>query len=565
MVSIHASRCREAMPFSFFFAGTGGLFQSTPPVAGRRCHLGEAMTQTYLEFQSTPPVAGRRCLRGTVWVVACISFNPRLPLPGGDAVEVFVVRVQRPVSIHASRCREAMPEIWGVTHDNAMFQSTPPVAGRRCVPRAPLDGRVWRVSIHASRCREAMHGRRLALPIWAGFNPRLPLPGGDAAWPAPSSTSGAFQSTPPVAGRRCLLSANVPATPESFNPRLPLPGGDAVCETVARANQIIVSIHASRCREAMRAPVLRMPENNFVSIHASRCREAMRLLGHHRGKQGVVSIHASRCREAMLWSLDQGDEDFDVSIHASRCREAMRHQLRNGRGVVGVSIHASRCREAMRPDQHVLRQARGVSIHASRCREAMRRRDADLLAVGAFQSTPPVAGRRCRRSCQCLMTRSSFNPRLPLPGGDALFLATPVAAIGRFNPRLPLPGGDAGAFISRDTNCPSFNPRLPLPGGDAAAAVLIPAAPVVSIHASRCREAMLCSSESQNVRVSFQSTPPVAGRRCGFFCGAGIGGWGFNPRLPLPGGDAREWGAVSPTCKVFQSTPPVAGRRCPVM
>ena len=37
-----------------------------------------------------------------------LRFNPRLPLPGGDAMAGVVIALRVNVSIHASRCREAM-------------------------------------------------------------------------------------------------------------------------------------------------------------------------------------------------------------------------------------------------------------------------------------------------------------------------------------------------------------------------------------------------------------------------------------------------------------------------
>ena len=111
-----------------------------------------------------------------------MGFNPRLPLPGGDA---FPWRTPGPaclVSIHASRCREAMLQPFDAINANLLFQSTPPVAGRRCrIALGQHQGDVP-VSIHASRCREAM-------PVIVPRTTSLP----------------AFQSTPPVAGRRCIL------------------------------------------------------------------------------------------------------------------------------------------------------------------------------------------------------------------------------------------------------------------------------------------------------------------------------------------------------------------------
>ena len=69
---------------------------------------------------------------------------------------------------------------------------------------------------------------------------------------------------------------------------------------------------------------------------------------------------------------------------------------RRRRGGWLVSIHASRCREAMQIAAGIYQRIEKVSIHASRCREAMR----------------PLPRASCSPNC-------SFNPRLPLPGGDA--------------------------------------------------------------------------------------------------------------------------------------------------
>ena len=156
VVSIHASRCREAMPASFTHTGSDFPFQSTPPVAGRRCHIGRR-------------ACGDFC-----------CFNPRLPLPGGDARRLPGRNGGRRVSIHASRCREAMPAEMRDDILGEVFQSTPPVAGRRCA--------AWSGKAKVSK----------------GFNPRLPLPGGDAYLRRPAAR-----------------------VPIGFNPRLPLPGGDA--------------------------------------------------------------------------------------------------------------------------------------------------------------------------------------------------------------------------------------------------------------------------------------------------------------------------------------------------
>ncbi len=208
-------------------------------------------------------------------------------------------------------------------------------------------------------------------------------------------------------------------------------------------------------------------------------------------------------------------------------------------------------------------------------------------SIWMFQSTPPVAGGRCCQRSACRQLLPCFNPRPPLPGGDATSWASSAALDTCFNPRPPLPGGDApsgplrvclitcfnprpplpggDAFPSRKTHrgmegfnprpplpggdagssrtttpsMTSFNPRPPLPGGDAQAGPYRLRRRDVSIHAPRCRGAMHVFM-SRNAPVSeFQSTPPVAGGRCQQRPG-GDGGQchGFNPRPPLPGGDA---------------------------
>ena len=88
--------------------------------------------------------------------------------------------------------------------------------------------------------------------------------------------------------------------------------------------------------------------------------------------------------------------DAQVSIHAPRCRGAMRRTCTEEEESTGVSIHAPRCRGAM-PDS----------------RKAMRKHQ------GLFQSTPPVAEGRCPLNQLVTHQHSCFNPRPPLPRGDA--------------------------------------------------------------------------------------------------------------------------------------------------
>ena len=158
-------------------------------------------------FQSTPPVAEGRCAGDVRHDAADLTgFNPRPPLPRGDARCQTTRAPYRLVSIHAPRCRGAMHAEVDRFLVSDKFQSTPPVAEGRCATaqrnRHPLD------------C----------------FNPRPPLPRGDAL------AQGAN------AGR-----------PGRFNPRPPLPRGDAPASLALRANRA-VSIHAPRCRGAMPHP-----------------------------------------------------------------------------------------------------------------------------------------------------------------------------------------------------------------------------------------------------------------------------------------------------------------------
>ena len=61
---------------------------------------------------------------------------------------------------------------------------------------------------------------------------------------------------------------------------------------------------------------------------------------------------------------------------------------------------------------------------------------------------------------------------------------------------------------------------------------------VVSIHAPRFREAMPAACNCSVLMVTFQSTPPVSGRRCAIDYVENLASPCFNPRPPFPGGDA---------------------------
>ena len=419
------------------------------------------------------------------------------------------------------------------------------------------------VSIHAPRFREAM------------------LPAAQVR----QYTITEFQSTPPVSGRRCAGRAHhVVVEGNRFNPRPPFPGGDAPAAT-PRRNLHRVSIHAPRFREAMHGLGCRHscrqcfnPRPPFPGGDARRQRRAQR--------QHRVSIHAPRFREAMR-------RCFPVSL--ARCNCFNPRPPFPGGDATGIPFIDDVC---------------VVSIHAPRFREAMLHQARLVQHLMRFQSTPPVSGRRCLRDKQCPACGSKFQSTPPVSGRRCVkALGAGGVPLGRFNPRPPFPGGDAedpqgrterravsihaprfreamphGGSTSRQLRC-CFNPRPPFPGGDAQ--VLRPGIQhaSVSIHAPRFREAMLLLRENQDECGTFQSTPPVSGRRCPATRCSISTRCSFNPRPPFPGGDAHchagagQHRAVSihaprfreamprwPTCcagwRMFQSTPPVSGRRC---
>ena len=226
--------------------------------------------------------------------------------------------------------------------------------------------------------------------------------------------------------------------------------------------------------------------------------------------QSTPPVAGRRCSSAMLALIVPARFQSTPPVAGRRCdgRDALPFSCST------VSIHASRCREAMLARDVMARRQAGVSIHASRCREAMHLDDVQALAYISFQSTPPVAGRRCVNMKTSPGESNGFNPRLPLPGGDAMSGGGGSSVVNGFNPRLPLPGGDAPCSQDAAGEKSCFNPRLPLPGGDARQQKLSATITNVSIHASRCREAMRDSDQDTESPARFQSTPPVAGRRC---------------------------------------------------
>ena len=83
-------------------------------------------------FSPRPRCRGAMRIRRRGWRWPSGSFNPRPPLPGGDALPLLLIQARWPVSIHAPRCRGAMP-----TAASSIKETS-------------------HVSIHAPRCRGAM-------------------------------------------------------------------------------------------------------------------------------------------------------------------------------------------------------------------------------------------------------------------------------------------------------------------------------------------------------------------------------------------------------------------------
>ncbi len=299
-VSIHAPRCRGAM-----------------------LGLSNAQMWHYL-FQSTPLVAEGRCLTAGVDTQDDRLVSIHAPRCRG-AMRSAPTLVSRKilVSIHAPRCRGAMPYCAWYDATGVKFQSTPLVAEGRCGPPTSRPG--------ACSCFNPRPSlpRGDAAPAWSmarsapGFNPRPSLPRGDATRrPASARRLSMFQSTPLVAEGRCLAARLTMYVRKGFNPRPSLPRGDAAAAEMPPA-EIIVSIHAPRCRGAMPRRRGRQVAVDVVSIHAPRCRGAMRVKaldyrtlskfqstplvaegrcvgGGAGGHVKTVSIHAPRCRGAML-------------------------------------------------------------------------------------------------------------------------------------------------------------------------------------------------------------------------------------------------------------------------
>ncbi len=138
-VSIHAPRCRGAMQAGDRRPCVDSRFQSTLPVAGERCSIARNTMRTRSGcFNPRSPLPGSDALFRLVDSAKRQCFNPRSPLPGSDAARRRTRSKCYPVSIHAPRCRGAMPEDALMTDLIFEFQSTLPVAGERCVAMCPV-------------------------------------------------------------------------------------------------------------------------------------------------------------------------------------------------------------------------------------------------------------------------------------------------------------------------------------------------------------------------------------------------------------------------------------------
>ena len=155
-----------------------------------------------IAFQSTPPVAGERFVicTSSAWRTRPVSIHaPRcrgampLAVPAWPSVPF--------VSIHAPRCRGAMHRKTSGSARFDPFQSTPPVAGERCAEQSTFFK-----------------------PPRQRFNPRPPLPGSDATSCAHTPAAELFQSTPPVAGERCPRFCSSMTQTQGFQSTPPVAG-----------------------------------------------------------------------------------------------------------------------------------------------------------------------------------------------------------------------------------------------------------------------------------------------------------------------------------------------------
>ncbi len=182
-----------------------------------------------------------------------------------------------------------------------------------------------------------------------------------------------------------------------------------------------------------------------------------------------------------------------VSIHARHRWRAVRHLRGAGLGRRAVSIHARhRWRAVLAPAWPDV-GSDSVSIHARHRWRAVRRRTPLTTATAVFQSTPAIAGERC-------------------------------------------PGGSGGRHSQ-----PSFNPRPPSLASGAQERGGLVQRHIVSIHARHRWRAVRADRCTKAGSSLFQSTPAIAGERCGRATLALRPSCRFNPRPPsLASGAVRR-------------------------
>jgi hypothetical protein len=213
-------------------------FQSTPLVVEGRCNCAarQAAGRNNRLFQSTPLVVEGRCLR-----------IPALPI-------FLVPRFQSTPLVVEGRCRDHTSPQLAESVEHSCFNPRPSLS--RGDAGKPVPERAYcKVSIHAPRCRGAMQKGARAATAHRCFNPRPSLSRGDAKEVLVGiETAGEmmFQSTPLVVEGRCALEHGQFGDKRCFNPRPSLSRGDAQGVPFRLRSDKSVSIHAPRCRGAMR-------------------------------------------------------------------------------------------------------------------------------------------------------------------------------------------------------------------------------------------------------------------------------------------------------------------------
>ena len=157
---------------------------------------------------------------------------------------------------------------------------------------------------------------------------------------------------------------------------------------------------------------------------------------------------------------------------------------------------------------------RPVSIHARHRWRAVPASAAAAAAATVFQSTPAIAGERCRGRIPHRRSAPCFNPRPPSLASGAPWPGRRSGPRARFNPRPPslASGAPPSAPSSSPTGC--FNPRPPSLASGATALDAHAALAQVSIHARHRWRAVRRPGLVPGDTVQFQSTPAIAGERC---------------------------------------------------